>query len=57
LSELYNQFKEVIEITLEHKKEEVVKTLVTKYDLPHMSSFVGIILRLFTKSNKLIGAF
>ena len=57
MSELYNQYKEVIEITLEHKKEEVVKTLVTKYDLPHMSSFVGLILRLFTKSNKLIGAF
>lgn len=48
---------EVLEDTLDHKKSEVVATLVSKYDLPGMSIFIGHLLRLFTKSNKLVDAF
>lgn len=55
--ELYTQFKEVIEDTLDHKKGEVVSTLVGKYEMQGMSTFIGQILRLYTKSNKLIDAY
>jgi Mo25-like len=35
----------------------VVNALVSKYDEPGMSTFIGNLLRLYTKSNKLIEAF
>lgn len=57
ISELYNQFTEVIEDTLDYNKNDVVAALVSKYDMPGMSTFIGNLLRLYTKSNKLIEAF
>lgn len=57
VSELYNQYQEVIEEALAFKKEELVSTLVSKYDMPGLSPFVGQLLRLFTKSNRLVEAF
>jgi Mo25-like len=47
----------VLEETLDHKKKEVVSTLISKYELPGMSTFIGNLLRLFTKSHRLIEAF
>lgn len=57
ITELFNQFKEVVEDALDLHKEEVVTALVDKYDAPGMSAFIGNLLRLYTKSSKLIGAF
>jgi hypothetical protein len=51
ITELYNNYPDVIEEALNSKKEEIVNTLVDKYPLPGMSPFVGNLLRLFTKSN------
>jgi hypothetical protein len=55
--DIYTQFKEVIEDALEHRKVEVVSALINKYEIQGMSTFIGQILRLYTKSNKLIDAF
>jgi hypothetical protein len=57
ITELYNQYREVIEETLDYNKTETVLELVGKYDQQGMSTFIGNILRLYTKSNKLIGAY
>jgi hypothetical protein len=57
ITELYNQLTEVLEDTLNPKKVEVVTTLIGKYELPGMSTFIGNLLRLHTKSNKLVDAF
>jgi len=57
VSDLYNQYKEVIEESLDQYKEDVVSSLVSKYDVPGLSPFIGNILRLYTKSNKLVAAF
>jgi|LauGreDrversion4_2_1035121.scaffolds.fasta_scaffold123326_3 hypothetical protein len=46
-----------MEDALDQHKNEVVATLITKYDLPTLSALVGNILRLYSKSNRLIGAF
>lgn len=47
----------MLEETLNYNKQEVVKTLISKYEMPGLSPFVGNILRLYTKSNKLVDAF
>jgi hypothetical protein len=57
LTELYTQLTEVLEETLNHRKDEVVTTLVNKYELAGLSTFIGALLRLYTKSNKLVDAF
>lgn len=57
IGDLDLQFREVMEETLEAHKEEVVGSLIHKYDSPGLSPFVGNILRLYSKSNKLVGAF
>lgn len=46
-----------MEETLDHNKDSVVQTLLSKYELPGMSPFIGNLLRLYTKSTKLIAAF
>lgn len=55
--DIYSQFKEVIEDTLDHRKSEVISTLIGKYEMQGMSTFIGQILRLYTKSNKLVDAY
>ena len=57
ICELYTQYTEVMEETLDSQKLEVVNALVGMYDTPGMSTFIGNLLRLYTKSNKLIEAF
>lgn len=57
ITELYNQYKEVLEETLDYKKNDVVSTLISKYEIPTLSTFIGSLLRLYTKSNRLIDAF
>jgi hypothetical protein len=57
IGDLDLQFREIIEETLELYKDEVVSTIVQKYDSPGLSLFVGNILRLYSKTNRLVGAF
>lgn len=57
IGDLYNQFKEVIEDALDEHKLETVATLVKKYDYPGLPPFIGTLLRLYTKSSKLVTVF
>jgi Mo25-like len=57
VGDLYNQFKEVIEEALDENKEEIIQCLVQKYSISGLSPFVGTILRLFTKSSRLVTAY
>ena len=50
ISELYSNFAETFETTLEYNKHEVVNTLIDSYTKAGMSPFVGNLLRLYTKS-------
>lgn len=50
ITELYNNFTEVIEETLDFRKNEIVTSLIEKYIVQGMSPFAGNLLRLFTKS-------
>ena len=56
-TELYNNFADVMEETLDFEKEHVVRTLVDTYTQPGMSPFVGNLLRLYAKSSRLLQAF
>jgi hypothetical protein len=47
---MYNNFQEVMEVSLYPKRIEIVQTLLLKYTEPGMAIFVGSFLRLFTKS-------
>ena len=51
ITELYNNFTEVLEETFAEKKSEIVRGLVSKYAQSGMSTIVGNILRLFTKTS------
>lgn len=57
VGDLYNQFKEVIEEALDEHKEEAILCLVKKYSISGLSPFVGTILRLYTKSSRLVTAY
>lgn len=57
IGDLYNQFKEVIEEALDEHKDETIASLVKKYSISGLSPFVGTILRLYTKSSKLVTAY
>jgi len=57
IGDIYNQFMEVIEEALEDHKEETISCLVKKYKEPGLSPFIGTILRLYTKSSKLVVAY
>lgn len=49
--ELHNNFPDVLETTLFPVKHQVVRTLIDKYNMTGMATFVGVVLRLFTKSS------
>lgn len=51
LLELSTSFPEVLESTFYADTQQIVKTLVAKYGQPGMATFVGKVLRLFTKSS------
>ena len=57
VGDLYNQFKEVIEDALDENKEETISCLVKKYNIIGLSPFVGTILRLYSKSSRLVIAY
>lgn len=48
--ELSNNFPDVIENTLYPERHNIVEVLVSKYSIAGMATFVGKVLRLFTKS-------
>jgi hypothetical protein len=49
--ELYNNVPEVIETTLQPTRARTVASLIDKYQGHCMPTFVGIFLRLYTKSS------
>ena len=57
MTELYNQFREVLDETLDFNKVDTVNALVEMYNLPGMSAFAGNILRIYARSSRLVGAF
>ena len=57
MTELYNQYREVLDETLDYNKVETVNALVEMYNQPGMSAFAGNILRIYARSSKLVGAF
>mmetsp|Transcript_35706 Transcript_35706/g.26523 ORF Transcript_35706/g.26523 Transcript_35706/m.26523 type:complete len:115 (+) Transcript_35706:269-613(+) len=52
--ELFAAQQERVIEALHPKRMEIVTILIKKYTMPGMATFVGSLLRLFTKSNKLI---
>lgn len=57
MTELYNQYREVLDETLDFNKVETVNALVEMYNQPGMSAFAGNILRIYARSSRLVGAF
>ena len=49
--ELHNNFSDLIEDTLHPHRHEIIKSLLDKYTLPGMATFIGIFLRFFTKTS------
>ena len=50
-TELYNNCSEVMIETLHPKRKEIVNSLLDKYTIAGMATFVGSLIRLFTRSN------
>jgi hypothetical protein len=50
-TELHNNFSDLIEEALYPEREKIVRSLLDKYSLPGMATFIGSFLRFFTKTS------
>ena len=51
VTELFNTSSEIMVEALHPKRKDVAKQLLEKYTLPGMATFVGSLIRLFTRSS------